>query len=238
MSEYERSLARMVVTLISAQEQEWARVSRFLHDEVGQIMSAVGLKLDVLRMDLKDRSPEIEPRTAEIQSLLERVIEQVRELSYELNPAVVEKAGLQFALERLIGRYRRKFSGSLRLMVDMEERVPPQVASALYKITDQAVANAVEHSQSQQIEVLVKPVQKSTMLEIRDQGVGFSASLVKDKAPGLGLLLMDYYASQAALGLELITSPGAGTVVRVTCPGEGGRKQAPAGALNQQGLRS
>jgi len=224
MSEYEQSLARMIVTLMSAQEQEWARVARVLHDEVGQIMSAVGLQLDVLRMDLRARCPDIEPRTAEIQLLLERAVQQVRDLSYELNPAVVEKAGLQFALERLIGRYRGKFSGSLRLMVDLAERVPPQIASAFYKIADQAVDNAVRHSQSSQIEVLVKPVQKSTVLEIRDQGVGFSAARMKDSAPGLGLLLMDYYASQASLDLEVITAPGEGTMVRVTHPGQPGQK--------------
>lgn len=234
MSEYEPSLARMIVTLINAQEQEWGRVARVLHDEVGQVLSAVGLQLDVLRMDLKERCPEIEARTVEIQHLLERTIEQVRELSYELNPAVVEKAGLQFALERLIGRYRKRYSGTLRLMVDLAEYLPSQVASAFYKIADQAIANAVEHSQSPLIEVIVKPSQNRTVLEVRDQGVGFVVGRVKDRGPGLGLLLMEYHASQASLELEVTSAPGEGTIVRAAYPGEAHCTKEEPGRLEGQ----
>lgn len=214
MSEYDQSLARMVVTLMSAQEQEWARVSRLLHDEVGQILSAVGLQFDVLRMALKDRVPDIEERTSEIQELLERAISHVRELSYELNPAVVEKAGFQFALERLIGRYRKKFPGAIRLMVDLAERLPSNIATALYKIADQAVANAVQHAQTLQIEVLVRPTQQGVVMEVRDRGAGFPVELLKQHSPGLGLLLMEYHAAQAGMQLEITSAPGQGTTVK------------------------
>lgn len=214
MAEYERSLARALVTLMNAQQQEWARVSHILHDEIGQIMSAVGLQLDVMRMDFEGQAPEIKPRTAEIQKLLEKAISLVRDISFELNPAVVEKAGLQFALERLIGRYRKKYSGSLRLMVNLSERLPPEIASALYKIADQAVSNAVAHSQSPQIEVLVRPSGKATVLEVRDQGIGFPVDLFKDRVSGLGLLLMQYYSAEANLQLSISSEPGKGTIVK------------------------
>lgn len=214
MTDYDKSLARMLVTLMNAQEQEWTRVSRVLHDDVSQIMSAVGLQLDVLRMDLQEKVPEIAYRTTELQELLERAITLVRNLSYELNPAVVEKAGLEFAMDRLIGRYRREFSGTIRLMVDLGGHLSPEVASAMYKIANQALANAVRHSQCAQVEVLVKPAQKGTVLEICDEGVGFDVAKVKENARGLGLLLMEYYASQANLSLTVTSTPGKGTLVK------------------------
>lgn len=62
---------RVPATALEAQEFEWTRVSRILHDQVGQILSAIGLQLDLLRMDLKEETPEIVPRTQEIQRLLD-----------------------------------------------------------------------------------------------------------------------------------------------------------------------
>ncbi len=214
MAEYDPNLARMLVTLINAQEQELSRIAKILHDDVGQTMSAVGLQLDVLRMDLAEKVPEIATRTAEIQRNLESAIGRVRDLSNELNPAVAEKAGFQFAMERLVGRYREKFSGSLRLMMDLDERLPVPVSSALYRIADQALGNAVEHAKSSQIEVLVRPAQKGTVLEVRDHGKGFDVKMVKDHIPGLGLLLMEYYASQANIHLTIASTPEEGTMVR------------------------
>ena len=217
MAEYDPNLARMLVTLINAQEQELSRIARVLHDDVGQTMSAAGLQLDVLRMDLEARMPEVAPRTSEIQQLLEHAIDKVRGLSNELNPAVAEKAGFQFAMERLVGRYRERFSGSLRLMVDLEERLSPEVSSAMYKIADQALANAVRHARCDLIEVLVKPTPRGTVLEVRDHGEGFELDSVRDRVPGLGLLLMEYYASQAGIRLTVESLPSSGTVVRADC---------------------
>jgi signal transduction histidine kinase len=225
MADYDPSLARMIITLMNAHEQEWTRVSRILHDEVGQTMSAVGLQLDVLRMDLQDRVPEITSRTLEIQELLERVISQVRDLSYELNPAVAEKVGFHFAMERLIGRYRQKFPGTLRLMVDLAGRLPPEVGSALYKIADQALANAIQHAQCSQIEVMVKPSHKGTVLEVADHGKGFDVRSVKDHVSGLGLLLMEYHASQAKIDLTVTSAPGEGTIVRALYPHSASQKE-------------
>lgn len=214
----EHSLARLLVTLMNTQEEQWARIARALHDEVGQILSAVGLQLDVLRMDLEDRVPEIATRTAEVQELLERAITLVRELSYELNPAVVEKAGFHFAMERLAGRYRREFRGTLRLLVDLPERLPVEVATAFYKIARLAIANAVQHAHSQQIEVLVKTSRKGTALEVQDSGAGFAVEEVRSSIPGLGIPLMEHHAVHAGLDFTITSTPGRGTIVRVFHP--------------------
>src|SRR4051812_11366804 len=116
MTESQRFLQRMIVSTINARDVESNRVSRILHDEVGQVLSAVGLQLDVLKLDYREKNPDITERVNEIQKMLDHAVQQVRSLSYDLNPSVVERAGLHMALDRLVGRYREKFAGSLRYL--------------------------------------------------------------------------------------------------------------------------
>lgn len=232
MPQPQSSLKRMIVSVINAREMESNRVSRLLHDEVGQVLSAVGLQLDVLKLDFKAQVPELVDRIREIQQMLDQAVTQVRALSYDLNPAVVEKAGLQSALDRLVGRYRSDFTGSLRFTYDSSVRPPLDVANAWYKIAELALENAVQHAQASKIEVSIRPTPKGSVLEIRDDGCGFSREDASVRTPGLGLLLVEHYATQAPIHVDVKSSPGKGTTVRcshaVVGP-ESERDKSPAG---------
>ncbi len=94
------ALAQMLFAAIQEHDAALAQVARVLHDDVSQVLSAVGLQLDAMRMDFRDQAPGIDDRASEIQTMLEQVIEQLRDISNELNPSNVERAGLQFALDR------------------------------------------------------------------------------------------------------------------------------------------
>ena len=134
----EQELRHTVLGALKAQEFERTMVSKFLHDSVGQNLTALGLQLDLIRMDLESVSPDTCGRIGEIQKLLEEMMESVREYSYELNPSTVERAGLRPALDRLAGRIRTRFPGSLRLNVDPSLKLDPKLASALYQILQEA----------------------------------------------------------------------------------------------------
>jgi len=207
----------IAVKFLHAQEQQKGAVSRFLHDEVGQTLSAAGLQLDALRMDLEDRVPDIGERTREIQELLERLVEQIRNLSYTLNPSIAERTGLKAALDRLVGRSRQEFPGTVRLFSDPSVRVAPEVVSSLYKIAELAVENAVRHSGGSVIELLLKNSQAGPELVIQDDGCGFDVPLESHKPSGLGLVLMTHYARQCGLEVSISSGSSGGTVVRVAC---------------------
>ena len=113
---------------LKAQEFERAMVSKFLHDSVGQNLTALGLQLDLIRMDLETVSPETCARTIEIQKLLEEMMQSVREYSYELNPSTVERAGLRPALDRFAIRMRERFPGTLRVNVDPSLKIDTKLA--------------------------------------------------------------------------------------------------------------
>ena len=87
----EQRFRALALAALEDEQSERGKLARMLHDEVAQLLSGAGLQLDILRMDLQDRVPEIVSRTAEIQSLLERVARHIRHLSYELNPDIVER---------------------------------------------------------------------------------------------------------------------------------------------------
>jgi PAS domain S-box-containing protein len=214
----EQELRHTVLGALKAQEFERNMVSRFLHDSVGQNLTAFGLQLDLIRMDLESVSPETCQRIGDIQKLLEEMMESVREYSYELNPSTVERAGLRPALDRLAGRIRERFPGTLRVNVDPSLKLDPKLASALYQILQEGVENAVQHSGCSAIEIAVKSSRTSTILEVRDNGRGFDPADLVSGRRGLGLLSMEHYAAQAGLELTITSARETGTTVRAATP--------------------
>ncbi len=207
------ALAQMLFAAMNEHETVLARVSRLLHDDVSQVLSAVGLQLDAMRMDFRDQAPGVDGRATEIQELLEQAIEQLRDITNELNPSIVERAGLQFALDRLIGKVRAGFSGTLRLHFDAALRVPTILAKAFYKITECALDIAKAAPGCSLIDIHVKRAQGEYVLEISDNAP------VDEGAPApLGQLLMEYYASKNHVTLKTERVPGKGSSVRASFP--------------------
>jgi PAS domain S-box-containing protein len=213
-SKAEQELRHTVLGALKAQEFERAMLSKFLHDSVGQNLTALGLQLDLIRMDLETVSPDTCGRIGDIQKLLETMMEQVREYSYELNPSTVERAGLRSALDRLVTRIRERFTGSVRLNVDPSLKIDPRFAVALYQIAQEAVENAVQHSSCSMIEIAVKSTRNAPVLEVRDNGKGFDPGDLAGGGRGLGLLSMEHYAAQAGLDLSITSNRNSGTSVR------------------------
>ncbi len=207
------ALAQMLFAAMNEHEAVLARVSRLLHDDVSQVLSAVGLQLDAMRMDFREQAPAVDGRATEIQELLEQAIEQLRDITNELNPSIVERAGLQFALDRLIGKARAGFSGTLRLHFDSSLRVPTILANAFYKITDCAIDMAKANPQCSLVDIHVKRAQGEYVLEVSDNAP------VDPSAPApLGQLLMDYHASRNHVTLRIERVAGKGSVVRASFP--------------------
>jgi signal transduction histidine kinase len=206
----------MLVALVNERDLELARVSRLLHDEISQVLSAVGLQLDVMRMDFAPQVPEIAGRTAEIQRVLEQAIVHLRDLSYELNPSVVERAGLQSALDRLVGRIRQSFAGHIRLHYDSVIRIPTELATALFKIAEYAVEQSAQQPGCTQIEIHVKRAQGAFVLEVSDDRPSPAQRRPKDSPQAIGRLLAEYYAAQSGVVLSEIHVPAKGTTVRAS----------------------
>lgn len=202
----------LVVGLITERESEYARISHFLHDEVGQVLSAVGLQLDALRHDFGAAAPELDERTGEIQQLLETIIGRIRDLSYELNPSVVQRTGLQFALERLTSRFRDLFTGGIRLQLDPSVRVPADRAEAMYRGAEAVIELAHENPESTHLDIQLKRNRNDFVLEIRADAI-----IDFEEERRLPVLLMSYYTSRNDITLAVNRSGEKDTIVNFSC---------------------
>jgi signal transduction histidine kinase len=207
------TLDELLLGFITEREAEYSRISRFLHDEVGQVLSAVGLQLDALRLDFSPHAPELEQRTIEIQQMLEPVIGRLRDMSHELNPSVVQRAGLQFALNRLAVRLQDAFAGTVRLQVDPAVRIPSEPAEAMYRAAEAAADLAVVTPQCTYIDILLKHTRDAFVLELRA-----NAPIEINTESRLPDLLMHYYANRKGIALTVTRSGERDTIIRFSCP--------------------
>jgi signal transduction histidine kinase len=192
------SLSTVLEAHENARRLERKRLSQFLHDETGSLLSGVALQLESLRMD------GVEGLEQAIQSL-EKLFESVRGLSQELHPDIAEQIGLYEALKVLATSAALRFSGRLLFRGDPAARGP----AAMYRIAEEALDNAVRHSRATQIELILDA---GGLLVVRDNGVGFDRGVVK---PRLGLWLIGYLAREARLGIRMKTARGRGTIIEV-----------------------
>jgi|HubBroStandDraft_6_1064221.scaffolds.fasta_scaffold371876_2 signal transduction histidine kinase len=206
----EEGLARMLVSALDRRETDMSRISGVLHDHVSQVLSAAGLQLGLLRLDFQERAPEIEQRTNEIQQLLESVIDQLRDLSYELNPSIVERTGLQTALDRLAGRIRKGSRIGLRVHYEPGLRVPVPIATAFYKIAERAADEGVAQS-CLEMEMQVKTAHAEWVLEVR-MDCEFRDEFGDGQS--VPMLMMEHYAASSGVALEIRHDRPGTTVVR------------------------
>lgn len=205
------AVPQSVVGLMDRHEAQLTRVARLLHDDVNQILSAAGLHLDILRMEFHSQAPNIGEKTGEIQVLLGEAIERLRKISHEINPDIIGRVGLNFALEQLVSHAREGTGAQIRLRLDPRLRLPKPIAQAFYKVAGAALDNAVRHAEGP-VELTLQGKASSATLEVRDYGSGFDP--MNPPRRGLGLALMEYYASQIQADLR-IESAGDGTKINI-----------------------
>jgi signal transduction histidine kinase len=211
-------LLERLVELLREQDEERRRTARTLHDDIGPTLAAAGLHLDALRFDLARKVPDIAERTREIQAVLEEGMEGLRQLSRQLNPSLVERAGLPFALDRSAEMARQRFPGPLRVSINCAAAIPAPCAIAMHQAAEHALDNAVRHAGATRISLALTG-KRGARIEIRDNGKGFDPAAERAAPKGIGLFLMDSLAARHGFQVSVgpaTSSPGnPGTIVRL-----------------------
>jgi signal transduction histidine kinase len=199
--------------LVAAKRRECERLSQILHDEVTGGLTATGLELDLLAMDAP---PEIAARIAEIQQRLEQSFDIVRELSREFHPDPAVRFHFLPALEALVRRFERRFTFSAD--AEAAQGVGAGQARAYYAVAEAALENILRHSQARTASIRFESVGGDTYaLDIHDDGHGF---LKSTRHHGTGTAIMEYHVLVAGLELEIQSTIGGGTQVRVSNSGK------------------
>jgi signal transduction histidine kinase len=223
VARHRRDLQRLSMQLIKAQEAERARLSRELHDELGQALTAVSLNLaEVIRLLPPEAAPRICEKLAEARILTDQALAQVRRLALDLRPGILDDLGLMATLRWYLNRWSRTFETEVEFRAtDLEERLPPDIETALYRIVQEATTNVAKHAQASRVRVYLERKPSAIVATIEDDGCGFAAEgLSTHETPGNGAGLLGMRERVGPLGgkFDLWSSPGKGTRLLVKIP--------------------
>jgi signal transduction histidine kinase len=201
--------------VVDAQELERRRLARELHDETGQALTSMLLGLRAVE---EAASPdERDLAASRLRELVVTTLQDVRRLAVELRPSALDDFGLVAAVERL----GETFSQQMGIEVDIEsrlgnERLPAEIETALYRITQEAMTNVVKHARASRVSIVLVRKPRSAAAVIEDDGVGFEPGATRDG--GIGLIGMRERVELLDGRLEIESSRGSGTTLVAEVP--------------------
>jgi len=198
-------------------EEQMRRIARELHDEAGQLLASVHLALHEVGRDL---GPTSRQRLQDVRVLLDRIEEQLRGISHELRPLILDDLGLVPAIQFLSDGVSRRAGIAVIVKGSTEERLPPVVEMTLYRIVQEALNNAARHAQASSVTVTVQHTDGKVRCSIRDDGVGFrpAAGVPAKGRSGLGLIGIRERIAPLSGTLEIQSGEQTGTELLVTIP--------------------
>ncbi|MBI5563478.1 MAG: response regulator [Chloroflexi bacterium] len=218
--------------LTEVQEAERKQLARELHDEMGQALTAISIDLAAVTQELDGAgtpaagTPALHDRLAEAKSLVDQTLEQIRELSFRLRPAMLDDLGLAPALQWYIRQYAQRVNLDVRLDIsNLEERLPAHVETALYRIFQEALTNVSRHAQASTVQLRLHRSGATVIAHIEDNGRGFDVQHVFNGSlpkQGIGLLGMRERVTLLGGAFSLYSEPGHGTQVSIEIPLETG----------------
>jgi len=198
-------------------EREIQRIARAVHDEAGQLLVAVHLALAGAARDLP--SP-LQNRLQPVFGLLDQIEKQLRRLSHELRPMVLDDLGLAPAIRFLADGFSKRTGLAISVISGVRERLPKNLETTVYRIVQEALTNAARHSGARTVKIRLQRVARIFRCAIVDDGQGFDVSKVLGAQPrtGLGLLGMQERLNAVGGTLEIRAAPAKGTELLIELP--------------------
>jgi two-component system sensor histidine kinase UhpB len=214
-----RSGARALASrILSAQEAERVRVSRELHDDTGQALTLILVRLQLIENMTRDA--EVRRELAELRELVVDTLDGVRRLAVQLGPSVLEDLGLRSGLEWLVDRVREEAGLQIELTLDTDDdQVPATTAIAVFRVAQEALTNVVRHARATRAELHLSAEGGVLTLAVSDDGVGFDVDEARARpAASVGLFGMAERVALVGGTIEVVSRKGAGTRVAVRVP--------------------
>ncbi len=213
----EEQIRALASQMVHVEEAERQRISQELHDEAGQSLLCLRLRLEMLEQQAGTEDG-LRRGLAEARRMVERSIEEIRRLVADLSPAVLEHLGLEAALRRLISRFERSYGIPVRAELRLRREVPKRLERVLYRLVQECLTNAGKHSRARRLNLSLQSDDKRVRVRVEDDGVGFRVGEVLADSRGLGLRGIKDRVELLGGRLELRSAPGRGTVIAVELP--------------------
>ncbi len=203
--------------LVATQEEERKKLTRELHDHVGQMLTA--LRMEIGRADRarghSGSDTQLSQAIAEAKRLLDTILRSVRDLVMGLRPSMLDDFGLQPALEWLVRDFRRRYSTPIDLTLSGEiDTLPDQYRTCIYRIVQEALTNCARHALAKRIEITLRFERNTLDLIVADDGVGIEPG----RSRGMGLIGIEERVRELHGTFEVGPHKPTGTDLRVTIP--------------------
>jgi signal transduction histidine kinase len=213
VEEARRELVKLSDRLVTAQEEERRKLSRELHDELGQSMSAMLVELS--RVDAESDSESRSERLAAVRRMAEANVAAVRNMALLLRPSMLDDLGLVAALRWQAREVTRRSGLKVKMIADeITEDLPEAHRTCLYRVVQEALNNCDKHSKATQVRVVVHRDQDGIAVTVQDDGIGFEPGHEK----GMGLLGIEERVLRLGGQFSVDSKPGDGTVLRIHFP--------------------
>jgi signal transduction histidine kinase len=222
LRESEKQLRYLSSQLLTTQETERRRLSRELHDELMQSLALLKIRLSLIEGQLKEDQAQTKVMCAALFGHIDEMIEDVRRLSRDLSPLLLEDLGLSAALQWLINNLAKNYNIQASMDIPSIDHLFPQESRImLYRIFQEALTNIGKHAQASTLSVAIQCQNGSATFSLEDDGKGFDLSQVVSKSAGergLGLMTMDERVRLLGGALDIQSQEGKGTRLSFAIP--------------------
>lgn len=204
--------------IVNTQEDERKRISRDLHDHLGQKLTALSLNLEILKQ--KCATDELCRIIEQAQEMAKEIDLELGFLAWELRPASIDEFGLEVTLKNFALEFSRHFKipVEFHLRKLRKKRLLPEIEINLYRIAQEALNNIAKHAQATNVNVLLEKPDNHIVLIVEDNGIGFEPQKKATKEKGLGLIGMAERAALVGGKIEIESAKGTGTTVYASVP--------------------
>ena len=223
VAQQREQLRALASRLTEVQEAERKQLARELHDEMGQALTAISINLAAISCDLPvNCAAQIRERLEDAANLTDRTLEQIRELSLDLRPSMLDDLGLVPTLRWYIKRYASRVDIKAEFTANgLDVRFAPEVETTLYRVVQEALTNVARHAQATAVRLSLSQHEGRVYAVIEDDGAGFDVeSVLNQNAPERGAGLLGIRERVALLDgdFEIDSRPGEGTRLSISIP--------------------
>jgi signal transduction histidine kinase len=209
---------RLEKEILNISEQEQCRIGRELHDSIGQQFTGIAFMTKVLEQKLSGKLPDEATEATEIKKLVNEAMDQTRGLAKGLHPIDLDAGSLTVALQELAATTKKLFGIDCVFKCDWPVPIDDtEVATHLYRITQEAITNAIKHGKAKTIQVELTRRKDNLVLTVENDGLDFPAEF-EARGTGMGLQIMDHRADIIGASLDIHRAAEGGTMVACSFP--------------------
>lgn len=213
----EQELRRLSQQLVRGQEEERKAISRELHDQVGQMLTALRMEIGTLQQLRNGDEAQFRAHVQEAKTLSEDTLRAVRDLAMGLRPSMLDDLGLGPALEWQAREFSRRFGVPVSVQLEGDlDTVGERQRTCIYRVVQEALTNCAKHAHATEIRIAAHGEPDRVSLQIQDNGAGFELNNPKRK--GLGLIGIQERVRELEGTVQILAQPGKGTVLAVDLP--------------------